>query len=134
MGDVAGNTLLLPRLDIQLQTLQINSSSTTAPPVLPPRRNSGVKAEQELLTLACLCGFRLGIISGLVRNITDFFLEEDGFAAEEKSGGCFDGRRGGRPRGGGAAGTTGKSESTGPRKQHLSWYQSAGGRIYSAAP
>ena len=32
MGDVAGNPLLLPRLDIQLQTLQINSSSATVPP------------------------------------------------------------------------------------------------------
>ena len=32
MGDVAGNTLLLLRLDIRLQTHQINSSSATAPP------------------------------------------------------------------------------------------------------
>ena len=69
--------------------------------------------EQELLTLACLCGFRLGIISGLVTNIADFFLEADGFAVEERSGECFDGQRGGRPRGGGAAGITGKSENTG---------------------
>ena len=29
-------------------------------------------AEQELLTLACLCGFRLRITSGFVRNLTDF--------------------------------------------------------------
>ncbi len=40
--------------------------------VLPPRRNGGVKAEQELLSLARLCGFLLGINSGLVKNTTDF--------------------------------------------------------------
>ena len=76
--------------------------------VLPPRRNGRVKAKQELLTLACLCGFRLGINSG-----SDFFLEMEESAAEERSGGCFDGRSGGCPRGGGAAGTTGQSEITG---------------------
>ena len=102
---MAGNTLLLWRLDIRLQTLQITSSSVT---VL--RR---VKAEQELLILACLCGFRLGIISGLVRNTTDFFLKSDDSVVEDGSGGCFDGRRGGRPQGGVAAGTTGQSEITG---------------------
>ena len=102
---MAGNTLLLWHLDIRLQTLQITSSSAT---VL--RR---VKAEQELLILACLCGFRLGIILGLVRNTTDFFLESDDSVVEDGSGGCFDGRRGGRPQGGVAAGTTGQSEITG---------------------
>ncbi len=81
--------------------------------VLPPRRNGGVKAEQELLSLARLCGFLLGINSGLVKNTTDFFLEVEELTAEERSGGCFDGRRGGRPRGGGTAGTTGQSEITG---------------------
>ena len=107
---MAGNTLLLWRLDIRLQTLQITSSSAT---VLPQRRNRRVKAEQELLILACLCGFRLGIILGLVRNTTDFFLESDDSVVEDGSGGCFDGRRGGRPQGGVAAGTTGQSEITG---------------------
>ena len=81
--------------------------------VLPPRRKGRVKAEQELLTLACLCGFRLEINSGLVMNTADFFLEMEESAAEERSGGCFEGGRGGRPWKGGAAGTTGQSEITG---------------------
>jgi len=42
--------------------------------VLPPRRNGGVKAEQELLPLACLCGFLLSTTVGLLRKVTDFFF------------------------------------------------------------
>ena len=50
---------------------------------------------------------------GWFKNITDFFFEADDFAAEEGSGGSFDWRRGGRPRGGGVTGITGTSDTTG---------------------
>ena len=56
------------------------------------------------------------VTTGWVRNITDLFLEADDFAAEEGPGGSFSWRRGGRPRGGGATGITGESESTGLRR------------------
>jgi len=97
---------LLPRLSIWLR---LGSSSNT---LLPPRRNAGVEAEQELLSLACLYGFLLSITVGWLRKVTDFFLEAEEFTAEDGSGGCLAGRRGGRPQGGGLAGTTGESENT----------------------
>ena len=54
------------------------------------------------------------MISGLVRNLTDFFLKADNFMAEDDSGGCLTGRRGGSPpNGGGLAGITGELENTG---------------------
>jgi len=59
--------------------------------------NGGVKAEQELLPLACLCGFLLSTTVGLLRKVTDFFLEAEEFTVEDGSGGCLAGRRGGRP-------------------------------------
>ena len=52
----------------------------------------------------------------MLRKDRDFFLEADEFTAEDGSGGCLAGLRGGRPRGGGLAGTTGESENTGLRR------------------
>ena len=53
---------------------------------------------------------------GTLRKVTDFLLEEDKFTAEDGSVGCLAGWRGGRPQGGGLAGTTGESENTGVRR------------------
>ena len=77
----------MPRLDIRFKLLQ-NFVRTFvfrhyAATVLPPRRNGGVKAEQELLSLACLCGFLLSTIVGLLRKVTDFFLEAEESTAED---------------------------------------------------
>ena len=83
------------------------------PQYSPPRRNGGVKAEQDLLTLACLWGFRLNIISGLVRNVTDFFLAADDVTAEDGLLGFCAAWWGGRPQSRGLAGITGESENTG---------------------
>ena len=53
---------------------------------------------------------------GVLRKVTDFFLEADKFTAEDGSGGCLAGRIGGRPQSGGLAGTTWESENTGLRR------------------
>ena len=95
-------------------TWQICSSScrvSESATLLPPRRNGRVKAEQELLPLACLYRFLLSITVGLLRKVTDFFLEAEEFTAEDGSRGCLAGRRGGRPRGGGLAGTKGSPKT-----------------------
>ena len=53
---------------------------------------------------------------GMLRKVTDFFLEEDEFTAEDGSGGCLAGQRGGRPGGRGLSVTTWESENTGLRR------------------
>ena len=103
-----------PSCHISISDARLFSSSSATPlPQYSPQEGTAETRRSRNFLPWHVCGFRLGIISGLVRNITDFFLEADGFTAEERSGGCFAGQRGGRPQGGGAAGTTGKSENTG---------------------